>query len=56
MMTLSMYQAGIPPLTRTLDNLMRILEKGAAHAEAKKIKPMALIGFRLYPDMFPLMS
>ncbi len=54
MMTLSMYQAGIPPLTRTLDNLMRILEKGAAHAEAKKIEPTVLIGFRLYPDMFPL--
>ncbi len=26
----------------------------AAHAEAKKIEPMVLIGFRLYPDMFPL--
>ncbi len=54
MMTLSMYQAGIPPLTRTLSNLVGILSKGAAHAEAKKIEPMVLIGFRLYPDMFPL--
>ncbi len=53
-MTLSMYQAGIPPLTRSLNNLVRILEKGATHAEAKKIDPLVLIGFRLYPDMFPL--
>ncbi len=55
-MTLSMYQAGIPPLTRTLNNLIAILEKGAAHAEAKQIEPMVLIGFRLYPDMFPLLK
>ncbi|MDJ0509715.1 MAG: DUF1993 domain-containing protein [Crocosphaera sp.] len=53
-MTLSMYQAAIPPLTRTLNNLVGILEKGAAHAEAKKIDPVVLIGFRLYPNMFPL--
>ncbi|ACB53847.1 unknown [Crocosphaera subtropica ATCC 51142] len=53
-MTLSMYQAGIPPLTRTLNNLVGILEKGAAYAEAKKIDPTVLIQFRLYPDMFPL--
>ena len=53
-MTISMYQASIPPLVRSLTNLAAILEKGAAHAEAKKIDPSVLIGFRLYPDMFPL--
>lgn len=53
-MTLSMYQAAIPPLTHTLNSLVGILEKGATHAEAKKIEPGVLIGFRLYPDMFPL--
>ncbi|MEM8778305.1 MAG: DUF1993 domain-containing protein [Cyanobacteria bacterium P01_G01_bin.49] len=53
-MTLSMYQAAIPPLTHSLNSLVSILEKGAAYAEAKKIAPGVLIGFRLYPDMFPL--
>ncbi len=53
-MTISMYQASIPPIIRSLNNLMAILEKGAAHAEAKKIDPAVLINTRLYPDMFPL--
>ncbi len=53
-MTISMYQASVPPLMRSLNNLAAILEKGAAHAEAKKIDPAVLINSRLYPDMFPL--
>ena len=53
-MTISMYQACVPPLIHSLSNLAAILEKGAAHAEAKKIDPSVLIGTRLYPDMFPL--
>jgi uncharacterized protein len=53
-MAITMYQASIPPLTRVLNNLAAILEKGAAHAEAKKIDPTVLINSRLYPDMFPL--
>jgi hypothetical protein len=31
-----------------------VLEKTAAHAEAKKIDPAFLMNMRLYPDMFPL--
>jgi hypothetical protein len=53
-MTISMYQALVPPIIRALNNLMAILEKGAAHAEAKKIEPSILITSRLYPDMLPL--
>jgi hypothetical protein len=53
-MTISMYQACVPPLLRTLGNLAGILDKAAAHAAAKKIDPAVLIGSRLYPDMFPL--
>ncbi len=53
-MTITMYQASIPPLIRALNNLVGVLEKGAAHAEAKKIDPTVLINSRLYPDMFPL--
>ncbi|MEI6064158.1 MAG: DUF1993 domain-containing protein [Pseudanabaena sp. ELA748] len=53
-MTISMYQVAVPSLVRSLNNLVAILEKGAAHAEAKKIDPSVLIGSRLYPDMLPL--
>jgi hypothetical protein len=49
-----MYQASVPVLKRMLNNLSDILEKGAAHGEAKKIDPAVLIASRLYPDMFAL--
>jgi hypothetical protein len=55
-MKISMYQASVPTIIRALNNLAAILEKGAAHAEAKKIDPGVLIGSRLYPDMFPLVK
>lgn len=53
-MTISMYQASVPPIIKSLQNLIAILEKGAVHATAKKIDPAVLINSRLYPDMFPL--
>lgn len=53
-MSLSMYEASVPALSRMLDNLRAILAKGLAHAEQHKLDPTALTGFRLYPDMFPL--
>ncbi|MEO9127370.1 MAG: DUF1993 domain-containing protein [Microcoleus sp.] len=53
-MTISMYEASVPSLIRSLNNLAVILEKGAAHAEAKKIEASVLIASRLYPDMLPL--
>jgi uncharacterized protein len=53
-MAISMYQASVPALLQMLNNLKAILKKGAAHAEARKIDPAALLGFRLFPDMFPL--
>jgi hypothetical protein len=55
-MKISMHQASIPPIVRALNNLVALLEKGAAHAEAKKIDPAVLIQSRLYPDMFPLVK
>ncbi|MCU0843176.1 MAG: DUF1993 domain-containing protein [Thiobacillaceae bacterium] len=51
-MTLSMYQASVPVFIRMLNNLAAILEKAAAHCEARKIDPAALLSYRLYPDMF----
>jgi hypothetical protein len=53
-MTISMYQVAVPSLVRSLNNLVAILDKAAAHAEAKKIDPSVLVASRLYPDMFPL--
>jgi hypothetical protein len=52
-MPLSMYQASVPLFRQTLSALSGILDKAAAHAAARKIEPQALLGARLYPDMFP---
>ena len=49
-----MYQASVPVFTRMLGNLRAILEKGAAHAEAKKFDAAVLVNGRLAPDMFAL--
>ncbi len=54
-MKISMYDACVPPGIRMMNNLAAILEKAAAHAEAKKIDPAVLVNARLYPDMFPLL-
>ena len=53
-MTISMYQASVPSFIRALTNLAGVLEKGAAHAEARKIEQAVLLNSRLYPDMFAL--
>jgi uncharacterized protein len=53
-MSLTMYQASIPVFIRMLGNLSTLLDKAAAHAEAKKIDPVIFINFRLAPDMYPL--
>ncbi len=53
-MTISMYQASVPSLVRSLDNLITILGKGAAAAETRKLDQAVLLNTRLYPDMFPL--
>ena len=53
-MSISMYQVSVPVFVRALTNLRSILEKGAAHAEARKFKPEVLLNDRLAPDMHPL--
>lgn len=52
-MTISMYQASAPRFANILGNLAAILDKAQAHCEARKIDPLALTAFRLYPDMLP---
>jgi len=53
-MSISMYQASVPVFVRTLTMLSKLLDKAAAHAQAKKFDEAALLGMRLYPDMYPL--
>jgi hypothetical protein len=53
-MTVSMHAISVPVFTKTLGNLSAVLDKAAAHAEAKKIDPAVLLGARLFPDMFAL--
>ena len=55
-MQISMYQASVPVFIKSLTNLGAILDKAAAHAEAKKIDPAVLLSCRLYPDMYPLVK
>jgi hypothetical protein len=53
-MTVSMYKISVPIFVQYLLALDAVLEKTAAHCEAKKIEPAALLNARLFPDMFPL--
>ena len=53
-MAISMYRASVPVFVQILNALSGVLKKAAAHAEAKKIDPAALLTARLYPDMFAL--
>ena len=50
---MNVYDVSIPTFVHTLKSLRAIVEKGAAHAEAKKIDPAVLIGSRVFPDMLP---
>jgi uncharacterized protein len=52
-MSFSMYEASIPPMIRTLQNLSKILDKAVAQAEAEKIDLSTLLDARLAPDMLP---
>lgn len=53
-MKISMYAMSVPVFVKTLGNLSSILDKAAAHAQAKKIDPAVLLAARLFPDMFAL--
>lgn len=53
-MALSLSSLTINTFQQTLGALSNILDKAAAHCEAKKIDPSVLLGSRLAPDMFAL--
>ena len=52
-MNLSIRDASVPVLIRTMQSLLGIVDKGRQHAEAEKWDASVLLATRLYPDMFP---
>ena len=52
-MPLSMYTASVPVFQHMLRNLVHILDKGEASAQARKFDPSVLATSRLAPDMLP---
>lgn len=53
-MKISVHAASVDLLANALANLAHLLEKGHAHAVARKYDPALLLAARLTPDMFPL--
>jgi hypothetical protein len=53
-MKLTIHTLAVEQVTHTLRQLLVILDKGVAHAEAKKFDPSVLVNSRLAPDMLPL--
>ncbi len=51
-MTVSMYDIAVPGVINTLESMSAVLDKAAAHCEAKKIDQTVLTAYRLTPDMF----
>ena len=52
-MAMSMYSASVPLFQHMLRNLVHILDKGEASAQARGFDPSVLTTFRLAPDMLP---
>ena len=53
-MKVSMHALSVDLFANILGNLSWLLEKGAAHATARKIEPSVFLNARLAPDMLPL--
>ncbi|MGZ5270330.1 MAG: DUF1993 domain-containing protein [Ramlibacter sp.] len=52
-MAISMASASLPIFRTMLGNLSHFLDKGMAHAQARKFDPQVLASYRLAPDMLP---
>jgi hypothetical protein len=53
-MSISVHAIASGTFVPMLRSLSRVLDKGAAHADAKKFDPAVLVKARLAPDMFTL--
>ena len=49
-----MFDSSVPVLLHFMKALSAILKKAEDHCAARKIDPEAILGARLFPDMFPL--
>ena len=54
MSAISIHDLTVPVFVRQLGNLSAILGRAANWGQARKIAPETLLGYRLAPDMFPL--
>ncbi len=52
-MTYSLYDVSVPAMINTMESIVAIIDKAAAHCAAKKIDPSVLINYRLAADMLP---
>ncbi|MBN9088873.1 MAG: DUF1993 domain-containing protein [Reyranella sp.] len=52
-MAFGMYAASVPVYQRQLGAISKVLERGSAWAEARKVDEAVLMGTRLIPDMLP---
>ncbi len=53
-MTITLYQASVPPFLQILRALRAVLGKARHQCDATKVQPEVLLQARLYPNMFPL--
>ncbi|HEY5046654.1 MAG TPA: DUF1993 domain-containing protein [Rhizomicrobium sp.] len=53
-MAFSIYDASIPPMIRSFENLSKILDKAVAQSKGEDKDANALLDARLAPDMHPL--
>lgn len=53
-MSLSLYEAVIPPMQQIIGSVQGVLEKGAQHYEARGLNPDDLLGESIHSDMLPL--
>jgi hypothetical protein len=53
-MKISVHAVSVDLLANSLSNLSHVLDKGRAHAVARKYDPALLLAARLAPDMLPL--
>jgi hypothetical protein len=52
--SISMYNSSVGVFTQFLGSLSDLLDRAAAHAEARKIEPSILLNARLSPNMYNL--
>ena len=52
-MSVPIYDMSIPILSLGLTNISNLIDKGVAHAEARKFDSVVLAQARFFPDMFP---